>query len=70
MADRYVLNLIQQTNGNYEVHKEECSYFPRTNFDELGKFYHCSSAVVEAKHKHPSKKINGCYFCVNACHTS
>ena len=70
MADRYVLNLNQQANGDYEVHKTGCSYFPVSNYDELGNFNGCSDAVKEAKRKHPYKKINGCYYCSNACHTS
>ena len=62
MADRCVLNLNQQNNGDYEVHKTGCGYFPKTNFQELGNYYYCSSAVNEAKRLHPYKKINGCYF--------
>lgn len=69
MVDRYVLNLNQQSNGDYEVHKAGCSYFPTFNYDELGTHYGCSSAVTEAKRKHPLKKINGCYYCANSCHT-
>lgn len=67
---RYVLNLNQQSNGDYEVHKEGCPYFPKSNFEELGNYVYCSSAVAEAKRKHPSKKINGCYYCAKDCHTS
>ncbi len=70
MADRYVLNLNEQSNGDYEVHKNGCSFFPKTNYDELGEFYLCSSAVNEAKRKYPYKKINGCYYCAKDCHTS
>ena len=70
MADRYVLNLNQQVNGDYEVHKQGCSYFPISNIDELGRYEYCSSAVIEAKRKHPYKKINGCKHCSKPCHTS
>ncbi|MGB4401027.1 MAG: hypothetical protein WBJ10_16765 [Daejeonella sp.] len=70
MADRYVLNLNQQSNGDYEVHKAGCYYFPKSNYDELGNHYGCSSAVAEAKRKHPYKQINGCKTCAEACHTS
>lgn len=69
MADRYVLNLNQQLNGDYEVHKVGCSHFPTNNYEDLGTHNYCSSAVIEAKLKHPYKKINGCYYCSNSCHT-
>jgi len=69
MADRYVLNLNQQNNGDHEVHKSGCSYFPKTNFDELGTFSLCAPAVAAAKRKYPYKKINGCYYCSTTCHT-
>jgi hypothetical protein len=70
MTNRYVLNLNQQSSGDYEVHKNGCTFFPITNYDELGQFSSCGSAVSAAKAKHPIKKINGCYYCANACHTS
>lgn len=66
----YRLNLNQQPNGDYEVHKDDCSYYPRQNYDELGSFSSCGPAVAEAKRKHAYKRINGCYWCSNACHTS
>ena len=70
MAIRYVLNLNQQDNGDYEVHKAGCDDFPRSNYEEIGDHYDCSSAVAEAKRKHPYKKINGCKYCSTACHTT
>lgn len=70
MADLYVLNLNQQSNGDHEVHKEGCTYFPKLNYDELGRYYGCGSAVAEAKRKHLYKRINGCYYCSRECHTS
>lgn len=70
MAKRFVLNLNQQLNGDYEVHEEGCYYFPRSNFDELGKYYGCLSAALEAKLRHPYKRINGCIHCAEPCHTS
>lgn len=70
MMDRYVLNLNMQDNGDYEVHKEGCHKFPQQNYDELGSYYSCSSAVDTAKSKHPDKRINGCIHCARLCHTS
>ncbi|RZK57279.1 MAG: hypothetical protein EOO87_03355 [Pedobacter sp.] len=66
----YRLNLNQQTNGDYEVHKEGCTYWPTQNYDSLGDYSSCTPAVTEAKRKHPYKKINGCKTCSNSCHTS
>ena len=70
MAERYVLNLTQQTNGDHEVHKVGCTYFPKSNFTELGNHNACATAVTEAKRLHPYKRIDGCYWCCRACHTS
>ena len=69
MADRYVLNLQQQSNGDNEVHKDGCTYFPDVHYEELGDFYSCSAAVVAAKLTYPFKKINGCKYCAEPCHT-
>jgi hypothetical protein len=67
----YVLNHNQQANGDYEVHKRPCSKFPTSNFEELGEFSECSSAVATAKLLHPSwHRINGCAICCAKCHTS
>ncbi|RZL60172.1 MAG: hypothetical protein EOO93_15120 [Pedobacter sp.] len=66
----YRLNLNQQPNGDYEVHKDDCRYYPSLNYDYLGTFSTCAPAVSEAKRKHPSKKINGCVHCSPSCHTS
>lgn len=69
MTKRFVLNLNQQANGDYEVHEAGCIYFPVSNYDELGNFYGCIAAVAEAKRKHPYNRINGCYYCARLCHT-
>ncbi|ADQ18936.1 hypothetical protein Lbys_3276 [Leadbetterella byssophila DSM 17132] len=67
---KYYLNLIPQSNGDYEVHSEDCNYRPKLNYDELGYHSSCSLAVTTAKRRHPLKKINGCYYCSKVCHTS
>ncbi len=66
----YRLNLNQQSNGDYELHENGCIYYPTQNYDDLGYYSSCSSAVTAAKQKHPYKKINGCKTCSNPCHTS
>ena len=69
--DSYYLNQNRQENGDHEVHKTGCSYFPKwENVERLGGFYTCSAAVAEAKKRHPNAKINGCYYCASSCHTT
>lgn len=63
---RYWVNNNAQPNGDHEVHKEGCSYMPRTGID-LGLHSTCQSAVLEAKRHYTQS--NGCYWCSNACHT-
>lgn len=69
MPARYVLNFREQLNGDNEIHKEGCTYFPVINFEELGEFNNCSAAVVSAKLRYPFRKINGCFYCMNGCHS-
>jgi len=45
MKYKYYINNNQQANGDYEVHKLGCSYFPREDYEYLGEFYTCSEAV-------------------------
>jgi hypothetical protein len=67
----YRLNLNQQANGDYEVHKDDCRYYPSQNYDYLGLFSSCTPAVAEAKRKYPLlNRINGCVHCSKPCHTS
>jgi len=66
----YRLNLNIQSNGDYEVHRDDCRYYPNLNYDTLGRYNSCKPAVSEAKRKHPFKKINGCVHCAKDCHTS
>lgn len=67
---KYYINNNMQSNGDYEVHAEGCSYFPTQDYTYLGDYYYCSSAVTEAKRRFPFRKINGCYYCSRECHTS
>jgi hypothetical protein len=66
----YRLNLNRQANGDHEVHKDDCRYYPSQNYDYLGTFSSCAPAVIEAKRKHAYKRINGCKYCSKPCHTS
>ncbi|NDV70264.1 hypothetical protein D0T66_15275 [Dysgonomonas sp. 25] len=68
---KYYLNNNQQSNGDYEVHCEGCSYLPyEHNRTYLGMFSNCRDAVAKAKSLYPYRKINGCHYCCNPCHTS
>ncbi len=66
---RYYVNKNAQSNGDHEVHTTGCAWLPDVeNRIYLGDFLSCHSAVTEAR-KHYTK-VNGCYFCANACHTT
>lgn len=73
---RYFMNSNQQKNGDYEVHTEVCSYGKLVQSPlELGNFLSCGPAVQLANELYGSEaqrlqgRINGCFFCCNACHT-
>ncbi len=65
---KYYVNKNQQTNGDHEVHKEDCTRLPnRENRIDLGNHSSCQSAVSKAKEYYT--QVNGCYYCSNPCHT-
>lgn len=67
----YYINKNAQENGDHEVHTAGCPHPPKpTNRIALGAFLTCQQAVSAAKNKWPKTRINGCYYCSNACHTS
>ena len=69
MNKTYYVNKNAQQNGDHEVHVRGCSYFPNEeNAIFLGIFPRCKSAVKKAKQK--GYNANGCFWCVNECHTS
>ncbi|MEA2463629.1 MAG: hypothetical protein QOJ98_1376 [Acidobacteriota bacterium] len=63
---RYYVNNNKQTNGDHEVHREDCEKLP-SNRKDLGEFENCKDAVLEAKKTYPQS--NGCKICSNECHT-
>ena len=70
-SERYYVNHNAQDNGDHEVHKDGCNYLPGiTNRIDLGLFQSCGPAVAKAKSLYPLWKINGCYWCALACHTT
>lgn len=71
MLKTYYLNLNQQENGDYEVHKESCNWISSSrNLEKLGAFTNCEEALRDAKRKHPYKNIDGCKYCNPACHNT
>ena len=70
---RFIINKNQQPNGDHEVHNKTigCSYMPEiANQIDLGIHGSCYSAVRKAQTDWPGKRINGCFYCANTCHTS
>ncbi|RUO25167.1 hypothetical protein CWE11_11830 [Aliidiomarina sanyensis] len=70
---KFIINKNKQSNGDHEVHNATtgCSYMPNLeNQIDLGYHVSCHGAVAEAKRLWPGNRINGCYYCANACHTS
>lgn len=69
----FIINKNAQSNGDHEIHNATtgCTYMPAAeNQIDLGNHLTCHNAVAEAKRRWPTSKINGCYYCCNACHTS
>lgn len=65
---KYYVNDNTQSNGDHEVHDEDCSFLPLVqNRTYLGIFSGCRDAVKEAKKKH--SQVNGCFYCSKECHT-
>lgn len=65
---KYYVNENAQSNGDHEVHDEDCRYLPHLqNRTYLGEFSSCTPAVKEAKKYY--NQVNGCKTCSNACHT-
>lgn len=70
---KFIVNKNAQNNGDHEVHNATtgCTYMPNSeNQVEAGFHSTCAGAVAEVKRNNPTHRINGCYYCCNACHTS
>lgn len=69
----YIINKNTQSNGDNEVHNKDanCGHMPLLeNQIALGWHATCHEAVNYAKNKWGNNQINGCYYCVNECHTT
>jgi hypothetical protein len=65
----YYENKNAQSNGDHEVHTDDCKYLPiPVNRKSLGEFSNCKPAVTEAKKTY--SQSNGCKTCCEDCHTS
>ncbi len=65
----YCVNKNAQLNGDHEVHRRGCSFYPEIqNRMNLGSFSNCRGAVQEARKFF--SRVNGCYYCSISCHTS
>ena len=68
--EHYYVNKNAQSNGDHEVHRNGCSYFPSIqNVEYLGLFESCHVAIVKSKSR-GYNPTNGCFYCCNECHTS
>lgn len=70
---RFIVNRQQQPNGDNEVHNETtgCDYMPLPqNREPLGEHNSCREAVALAKGRFSNARINGCFYCCRACHTT
>lgn len=70
---QFIVNKNRQNNGDHEVHNKTagCLYMPLLeNQVSAGTHDSCTGAVAAVKHTNPTLRINGCYYCCNACHTS
>ncbi|TMX38793.1 hypothetical protein DA100_08925 [Vibrio sp. Hep-1b-8] len=73
MNHKYILTKQSQYAGEHEIHNATtgCTYMPRVeNLIKLGLHSSSQSALEHAKNTFPELKINGCYYCCHACHTS
>ena len=68
----YYINRNAQDDGYHEVHNGSvnCPHPPLPeNQVGLGNYDNCMQAIAAAKRANPSLLIDGCYWCINPCHT-
>lgn len=64
---KYYVNQMAQPNGDHEVHRLGCAFFPKVeNLKNLGEFPGCAEAVREAGKYYT--KVDGCFYCSWECH--
>lgn len=62
MNNFYFLNLQEQPEGEHEIHKKGCRFFPE-QAEYLGQFVSDDDALSVARYRHPYWNINGCRTC-------
>jgi len=68
MKTKYYVSLIQQANGDQEVHCETCRALPKPEHRVLlGEFYACQDAVRAARKIYLT--ADGCKICSPTCHS-
>lgn len=66
---KYYVNDNAQSNGDHEVHTQECMWLKQAvSKTYLGEYSSCHGAVTKAKTIY--RQSNGCKFCSPVCHTS
>lgn len=66
----YCVNKNSQSTGEHEVHNvtARCDRLPDpSNRLSLGDHQNCHTAVQKARQTY--SKVDGCYYCSNACHS-
>ena len=66
MKEHYYVNDIAQTTGEHEIHKKDCTFFPKNN-TYLGYFDTCQEAIEKAKTIYSN--VDGCHYCCSECDT-
>lgn len=65
----YYVNKVAQSNGDNEVHTQDCTYLPNIiNREYVGYFSNCKHAIRKAKENFPN--ADGCFHCSYSCHNS
>jgi len=68
MKRKYYVSKHAQSNGDHEVHHEDCQWLPLPeNRTFLGEFTSCRDAVTAAKKIFST--ADGCKTCSPECHT-
>lgn len=63
---RYYVHTKPQSNGDHEVHNQDCQFLPEPqNRIDLGLHSNCHQAVAAAKIHY--SQVDGCYFCSREC---
>ena len=65
----YVNDNSQADSGDYEVHKDGCSWLALAKSKSyLGYFTNCKDAIVKAKTTY--NQVDGCAYCCKECNKS